>query len=43
MGGLAICHSSCAALVQWAICFNEPDSEEEREGGMLLTFVSNVN
>lgn len=43
MGGLAICHSSCAALVQWAICFNEPGSEVERGGGVLLTFVLNGN
>lgn len=43
MGGLAVCHSSCAALVQWAICFNEPGSEEERVGGVLLRFVLNGN
>ena len=36
MGGPAISHSSRAALAQWAVCFNEPDSEEGRDGAVLL-------
>lgn len=41
MGGLSICNSSCAALVQGAMCFNKPGSEEEKGGDELLTFVLN--
>lgn len=43
LGGLAICHSSCAASVQWVICFNEPGAEKEGKQGVLFTFVLGSN
>lgn len=43
MGGLVICHSSCVALAQLVIYFNEPASKKEKEGGVFPKCILNAN